>query len=154
MQLKLVLACVGKLGRGPEADLVARYETRLPWPCTLREIPESRAETVDQRRAEEAARLDKAVTGCRRRLVLDERGKSLSSRDLQAVLRRWSEAGETDIAALIGGPDGLDPALVDRADCVLSLGRLTWPHKLVRVMLLEQLYRQWSIAAGHPYHRD
>ena len=87
-------------------------------------------------------------------IALDERGKSLSSRDFADRLGRWRDDGEDEIAFIIGGAGGLDKAILDRASLVLSLGPMTWPHQLARGLLLEQLYRGQQILAGHPYHRD
>jgi 23S rRNA (pseudouridine1915-N3)-methyltransferase len=87
-------------------------------------------------------------------VALDERGVTLSSRDLAARLGGWRDSGRREIAFLIGGADGLGRAALDRAALVLSLGPMTWPHLLVRVMLAEQLYRAVAILQGHPYHRD
>jgi len=87
------------------------------------------------------------------RLALDERGRMMSSPDFAQALARWRDGGRSDLAILIGGADGLDPALRDRADALLSFGPMVWPHMLVRVMIAEQLYRAASILAGAPYHR-
>lgn len=86
-------------------------------------------------------------------VVLDERGHELASRELSARLSEWQAAGN-DLRFVIGGPDGVSPALMERADFCWSLSRLTLPHGLVRVMLAEQLYRAWAIVTGHPYHRE
>jgi 23S rRNA (pseudouridine1915-N3)-methyltransferase len=85
--------------------------------------------------------------------ALDERGRELNSPAFAALLRRTADAGAGDLAFAIGGANGLDPAFRDRADHVISLGRMVWPHLLARVMLAEQLYRAASILAGTPYHR-
>jgi 23S rRNA (pseudouridine1915-N3)-methyltransferase len=85
---------------------------------------------------------------------LDIRGDQIASRDLAARLQRWQDDGVSDVAFLIGGADGLDPALREEAALRLSFGRATWPHQLVRAMLLEQIFRAQSILSGHPYHRD
>lgn len=153
LRFAITIAAVGKLGRGPEADLAARYTKRLPWSCSIAELPESRAGSADRRKVEEAVRLLKAVDGCDRVLALDERGADHSSEEWQTRLQGYAEDGAGRLGWIIGGPDGLDPDLLDRVDAVLCFGRATWPHKLVRVMLLEQLYRQWTLATGHPYHR-
>lgn len=87
-------------------------------------------------------------------VALDERGQSWSSRDLAERLAAWRDRGVATLAFAIGGADGLGPSVIERADAVLSLGAMTWPHLLVRSLLLEQLYRAQQISAGHPYHRD
>jgi 23S rRNA (pseudouridine1915-N3)-methyltransferase len=89
-----------------------------------------------------------------RLVALDERGAAWSSRDLAERLGGWRDGGVATLAFAIGGADGLAPAVVERADAVLSLGAMTWPHLLARCLLLEQLYRAQQILAGHPYHRD
>jgi 23S rRNA (pseudouridine1915-N3)-methyltransferase len=89
-----------------------------------------------------------------RLVALDERGQAWSSRELAVRLGVWRDQGVAAIGFAIGGADGLDRAVIERADAVLSLGAMTWPHLLVRSLLLEQLYRAQQILAGHPYHRD
>jgi 23S rRNA (pseudouridine1915-N3)-methyltransferase len=87
-------------------------------------------------------------------VALDERGEGWSSRGIADRIVAWRDRGTSELAFAIGGADGLDAAVLDRAAAVLSLGPMTWPHLLVRSMLLEQLYRAQQIIAGHPYHRD
>ena len=94
-----------------------------------------------------------AVPQGARLVALDERGKNLDSPAFAALMGRWQDDGLGDLAFAIGGPDGLSPAVLERADLTLSLGPMTWPHLLVRVLLVEQLYRAQSILDGHPYHR-
>jgi 23S rRNA (pseudouridine1915-N3)-methyltransferase len=89
-----------------------------------------------------------------RLVALDERGAAWSSRELAERLDGWRDGGTAALAFAIGGTDGLGAAILDRADTVMSLGAMTWPHLLVRSLLLEQLYRAQQIRAGHPYHRD
>ena len=101
----------------------------------------------------EAARIEAAVPRGARRIVLDERGARLSTHQLAQRLRVWREDGR-DAAILIGGPDGLDATLKASADETLRLSDLTLPHALVRVLLVEALYRAWSLHQGHPYHRE
>jgi len=103
--------------------------------------------------AREAQRIREALPDGARLVVLDERGTDLDSAGLWARLAAWQRAG-SPIALVIGGPDGIDPALKAQADESLRLSSLTLPHALVRVLLAEQLYRAWSIGAGHPYHRE
>ena len=103
--------------------------------------------------AAEAARLEAAVPRGARRVVLDERGTRVTTVELAARLRAWRDEGG-DVALLIGGPDGLDPALRATAHETLRLSDLTLPHAFVRVLLAEALYRAWSLLQGHPYHRE
>jgi 23S rRNA (pseudouridine1915-N3)-methyltransferase len=157
--VKLAVVAVGRLKDGPERDLVTRYRERLEalgrahgiTRIELVEIPESRARREDDRRAEEADAI-RRKTGTATLVVLDERAPSCTSEAFAGHLRSWRDANES-IALVIGGPDGLDPALRDGARLPLSFGALTLPHQLVRVLAVEQLYRALTIVAGHPYHR-
>ncbi|MFC3228307.1 23S rRNA (pseudouridine(1915)-N(3))-methyltransferase RlmH [Marinibaculum pumilum] len=155
--MRLLIAAIGrargKSRDGPEARLLAEYLKRLPWQVSLTELPQSRAATADQRKAEEAAALQRAVPAGHRRIVLDERGEDLGSAAIAAWLDRQRQDGGAAVAVLIGGPDGLEPGLAARADLRLAFGRQTWPHMLVRAMLAEQLYRAYTILENHPYHR-
>lgn len=147
--------------QGPERQLVARYLERAaasgkPLALTgfeVAESPESRGQTVRDRRTDEAralrAALPEGIT-----VALDEHGKTLGSEAFAQQLARWRDDGRPAVGFLIGGPDGLDATLVRDADLALSFSPLTWPHQLVRIMLAEQLYRATTILAGHPYHRE
>ena len=99
------------------------------------------------------ARIEAALPARCRRLILDERGEDLTTKALARRLERWQEGGE-DVALIIGGPDGLDPALKSTAHETMRLSSLTLPHAMVRVMLAEALYRAWSLSRNHPYHRE
>jgi len=121
-------------------------------PVALREVEDKRAGTG--RMAREADLLLNALPKGAAVVALDERGKSLSSIDFAHRIAAWRDDGMGDIAFLIGGADGLDESVRRRADLVLSLGPMTWPHLMVRAMLAEQLYRTQQILAGHPYHRE
>lgn len=131
----------GKIGRSPEADLTNRYLKRIAWPTKVTELPDRGGQVPDA-----AAN---AIT-----VLLDERGKSLSSMDFAKKLEGWRNTGRREIRFLIGAADGHDEALRDRADLILSFGPATWPHMLARAMLAEQLFRATSILANHPYHRE
>lgn len=154
--MKLKIAVSGRLRSGPEADLVSDYLARFEktgramglGPITLQEI-----EAKKGGMAAEAPLLEKAVAGCAPICVLDERGKTLTSPRFADLLGRWRDQGQSP-AFIIGGADGIDPALRANADMALSFGSMVWPHMLVRVMLAEQLYRAASILAGTPYHRE
>lgn len=155
--MKLKIAAVGRLRAGPEADLVSDYLDRFEktgrglglGPAVVQEI-----EAKKGGMATEGALLERAVAGCQQVCVLDERGKTLSSRGFADLLAQWRDQGRGDAAIVIGGADGIDPSLRAKADFSLSFGKMVWPHMLVRVMLAEQLYRASSILAGAPYHRD
>jgi 23S rRNA (pseudouridine1915-N3)-methyltransferase len=159
--MKLRILAVGRVRNGPEATLIAEYRKRLHWPLAIDEVEEKRPLSAAELKAREGALLQAAIDraapkgGGRPVLVaLDERGKSLGSRDFAARLKAWEEQGAPEILFLLGGADGLAPELRERADFVLSLGAMTWPHLLARAMLVEQIYRAQQILAGHPYHRD
>ena len=155
--MRLHLCAVGRLRAGPERALVVDYLQRFDrtgrplglGPATEHEVEDRKGGGM----AAEAALLTRAVPAGAALAVLDERGRMLSSPDLAETLARWRDGGRQDAAFVIGGADGVDPALRDRADLVLSFGAMVWPHMLVRVMLAEQLYRAATILAGSPYHR-
>lgn len=130
----------GKIGRSPEAELVARYEQRIAWPLRLSELPDVGGKMPER-------------TAQTRIVLLDERGQNLSSQAFAAMLGRWRDEGVRETRFLIGAADGHDAALRAGADCLIAFGAATWPHLLARAMLAEQLYRATSILAGHPYHR-
>jgi 23S rRNA (pseudouridine1915-N3)-methyltransferase len=130
----------GKIGRGPEADLVDRYLKRIDWPTKITELP-------DRGRDAPPASAN-GVT-----IVLDERGTALASSDLAERLERWRDGGKREARFLIGAADGHDEEQRRSADLLLSFGPATWPHLMVRAMLAEQLFRATSILANHPYHR-
>jgi 23S rRNA (pseudouridine1915-N3)-methyltransferase len=118
------------------------------------EIPESRAFSADERRREEGQKLLARKDGATAIVLLDERGSSIGSEELARAIARLGESSRKNLIFAIGGPDGHDPALRQKAAETIAFGAQTWPHQLVRVMLAEQLYRAASILAGHPYHRD
>lgn len=151
--MRIHVLCVGRARSGPEMALFEAYIRRVPWPVSLREVEEKRPLSAPERRAREALLLRKALPPGTTLVALDEHGRMLGSADFAARLGRWADAGVADLAFLIGGADGLEPALRDQAALVLSLSAMTWPHLLVRALLAEQLYRAHSILTGHPYHR-
>lgn len=143
------------VGRCRDAHLVALwrdYAGRCKPPLGLVEVEDKRGETPDRKSREAQLLLEKVPHGSRL-VALDGRGKTLDSAAFAKTLTAWRDQGVPEIAFLIGGADGLDPKIPEQASLVLSLGALTWPHMLVRVMLAEQLFRAESIASGHPYHR-
>lgn len=159
--MRLLIAAVGKLKQGPERDLAERYAKRatetgraLGWRAVeIVELRESRAQETEKRKLEEAIALANIIPDGSTIVVLEEYGESLDSASLAGKLRGWSDAGQPAVTFIIGGPDGLAASLRDRAKLHLAFGAATWPHQLVRVMLLEQLYRAATILSGHPYHR-
>jgi len=154
--MRIAIAAVGKWKAGPERALFEEYKKRLKWPVTLKEVEERRPLPASQLKSREAELLLDAVpgkAGSRLLIALDERGKTLSSGALAKQIAAWQQRGIGELAFAIGGADGLDDGLRAQAGMLLSLGAMTWPHMLVRVMLIEQLYRAQQILAGHPYHR-
>ena len=131
----------GRIGRGPEAELVDRYVKRLAWPVKLTELPDT------------GGRMP-AVDPGTRIVMLDETGEMLGSRAFADRLEKWRDGGVRETRFLIGAADGFDAAQRAQADLLLSFGRATWPHLLARAMLAEQLWRATSILANHPYHRE
>lgn len=144
--MKLGLIAVGKV-RGAYAELVAEYIKRLVGGLSVREL------AAPNQKAEGAAILA-AIPSKATVVLLDERGKDLSSRELAEKIADWQDRGVGELVFVIGGADGLTDEVRVRGDFTLGLGHKTWPHKMVRVMLVEQLYRAQQINNGHPYHRD
>ncbi len=157
--MRLQILAIGRLKSGPERELVERYRARADAlarslgfaPLTIAELPESRARSAPERVAAEAAALLARSEGTKL-VALDERASSFTSNAFAARLRSWRDAG-SGFSFIIGGPDGLDEVVRERADLLLSFGQLTLPHGIVRVLLAEQIYRALTILAGHPYHR-
>jgi 23S rRNA (pseudouridine1915-N3)-methyltransferase len=139
--LKLHIVARGRIGRGPEADLVARYSKRIVWPFEITELPETGGKVADLMTASKV-------------VALDETGDQLSSTKFARMLEAWRDEGIREARFLIGAADGLTNPERARADHRIGFGSATWPHLLVRGMLAEQLYRATMIIAGHPYHRE
>jgi 23S rRNA (pseudouridine1915-N3)-methyltransferase len=151
--MRLHVVAVGRLKTGPHADLARHYAERLTWPLSIREVEERRKLSPAELTEREGALLLSAVPPGALVVALDEQGTPLTSDGFAQRLQRWRTEGVGDVAFLIGGADGLSAAVRETAALRLSLGAMTWPHLLVRGMLLEQLYRAQQILAGHPYHR-
>lgn len=148
--MRITVSAIGRMRAGALDTLIWDYARRLTWPLALREH-ETRPGRGGPR--EEAALLLGAVPAGAVIVALDERGRDLPSAELATRLGAWRDQGRAEIAFLIGGADGLDETVRARADLLLAFGRATWPHLLVRAMLVEQIYRAQTILAGHPYHR-
>ena len=156
--MRIILAAVGRLCADPEAALVADYIQRaaahgrgLGFKAV--ELIEVEGKPPGDMRAE-AASLLRATPDDARKILLDERGAEWASRQLAGKLARWRDDGVAATTFWIGGADGASQTIKDQADEKLAFGRQTWPHKLVRVMLAEQIYRAITILANTPYHRD
>jgi 23S rRNA (pseudouridine1915-N3)-methyltransferase len=160
--MRLLIAAVGRLKQGPERTLVERYCKRAAAggravgirAVEIVEVRESRARAAETRVNEESIALLTVIPERAAVAVLDARGAPLDSAAFADKLRHWREIERPVAAFVIGGPDGLATTLAGRADLRLSLGALTLPHQLARVILLEQIYRATTILSGHPYHRD
>ena len=159
--MRIIVAAVGRLKRGPERDLAERYRERAVKSgrgiglrsLEVIEIAESRAREAQRRMLEESIALATVIPKDAATVLLDPRGETVDSNAFTKRLSGWNDGGR-DVAFVIGGPDGLAPTLSDEADLRLAFGALTWPHQLVRIMLLEQIYRATTILSGHPYHRE
>ena len=159
--MRLTLGAVGRLKAGPDRELFDRYWDRLAASgrkigisaVRLVELPESRGPTAAERKADEAARLLAAARDASGIIALDETGRAHTSASFAMHLGKLRDSGTSELAFLIGGPDGHGPAVLARASLILNLGTLTLPHGLARIVLAEQLYRASTILAGHPYHR-
>lgn len=156
--MKLHICAMGRLRKGPERTLIDDYLTRFNrtgralslGPCEEHEVDERKATTP----AAQAPLLARAVPDGAHLVVLDERGALLTSPEFARLLTDTRDRAVRDMAFVIGGADGLDPELRARADMVVSLSHMVWPHMLARVMLTEQIYRAATILSGSPYHRD
>ncbi len=155
--MRVHVCAVGRLRAGPEHDLIKDYLTRFD--RTGRGLglgPVNMVEVEDRKaggKAAEAALLSKACPAGSLICTLDERGTVLGSLEFADKLAQWRDQGRGDVAFVIGGADGIDPAFRSKADTSLSFGKMVWPHILARVMLSEQLYRAATILSGSPYHR-
>jgi 23S rRNA (pseudouridine1915-N3)-methyltransferase len=159
--VRLKILSIGKLSKGPEMDLWERYFERAK--PLLRDVGfthldvqvwgESRKPTAQARKAEEALLLLDACKDGSYVFVLDERGVSLRSEAFAQTLQKLAVSGEREAVFIIGGPDGLHDDVLARARVTLSFGAATWPHQMVKMMLMEQIYRALTILSGHPYHR-
>jgi 23S rRNA (pseudouridine1915-N3)-methyltransferase len=150
--MQVIVAAIGRDRAGPTRDLFEDYCRRSPWPIRLVEIAPRSSRPLERRLREEAERLLQAVPPGAVLVALDEAGRQLDSACLARRIACWQDEYGT-LAFAIGGPDGLDRSVLERAEATFAFGRMTWPHRLVRVMLAEQLYRASTILSGHPYHR-
>ncbi|WP_407160738.1 23S rRNA (pseudouridine(1915)-N(3))-methyltransferase RlmH [Bradyrhizobium sp. STM 3557] len=159
--MRVIVVAVGRLKQGPERELAERYRERFDdigrklgfRSIDIHEIPESRARDTATRIAEEAAAITAAIPEKSVLVTLDERGQNIDSAAFAGHLGRWRDESVTNAVFVIGGADGLSPELQRKAKLKVAFGAATWPHQIVRVLLLEQLYRAATILAGHPYHR-
>jgi 23S rRNA (pseudouridine1915-N3)-methyltransferase len=159
--MRIVVAAVGRLKQGPERELAERYRKRASdagrsaglSAVDIVEIKESRAGDAARRMIEESIAIANVIPQHAVTVILDARGESLSSATFAGRLQGWRSEDKPAVVFIIGAADGLAPTLRDQASLAIAFGAATWPHQLVRIMLLEQLYRATTILAGHPYHR-
>lgn len=159
--MRIIVAAVGRLKQGPETELSGRYAKRAAQTgrqlglrdLDIIEIRESRAAEASKRMLEESIALANVIPPQAAVVLLDSRGDNLDSAALAGRLAHWRDMSLPAAVFVVGGPDGLSPSLHQKAELKLAFGAATWPHQLVRVMLLEQLYRAATILSGHPYHR-
>ena len=159
--MRVMIAAVGRMKSGPERELAERYAKRAAQAgrnlglkdFDIVEIRESRADDATRRMLEESIAIANVIPERAVTVILDERGENVSSASFAGHLQAWRANGKPAVVFVIGGADGLAPALRDKANLVIGFGASTWPHQLVRVMVLEQLYRAVTIISGHPYHR-
>ena len=152
--MQYTIVAIGKMRPSVERDLLNNFSERIrPKPSVI-ELEEKRNLSSNELKAREGELLISALPGGAKVIALDEKGKSLSSRELATLLGSWGDEGVRETAFVIGGADGLDASVRKKADLTISLGAMTWPHMMVRGMVAEQIYRAQSILSGHPYHRD
>ncbi len=159
--MRLIVTAVGRLKEGPERELAERYRKRAEQAgrrigfrdVEMLEVRESRAQDASKRMTEEAIALLSVIPEQAALVLLDQRGHNRDSAALAQQLARWRDDGRPAAVFVVGGDHGLSPLLCDKATLRLAFGAVTWPHQLVRVMLLEQIYRAVCILSGHPYHR-
>ena len=156
--MRVHILAVGRLRAGPQKTLIDDYLTRFDRTGRALGLGPARVVEVEDRKGggmpAEAVLLERALPKGAAICVLDERGTVETSPAFASRLGGWRDTGRSDVALVIGGADGIDPAFRNRADHALSFGKMVWPHMLVRVMVAEQLYRAASILAGGPYHRE
>jgi 23S rRNA (pseudouridine1915-N3)-methyltransferase len=159
--MRILILAIGRLKQGSEAELADRYRKRAAQAgrslglreIDIVEIKESRAPDAEKRMLEESIALANLIPEKSVVVILDERGKNLSSAEFTEQLRGWRDGGAGAAVFIIGGADGLAPSLRDKAALKLAFGAPTWPHQIARILLLEQIYRAVTILSGHPYHR-
>jgi 23S rRNA (pseudouridine1915-N3)-methyltransferase len=159
--MRIVIAAIGRLKQGPERELAERYRKRAADAgrsagvnaFDIVEIKESRASDAGRRMIEESIAIANVIPERAITVILDQRGESMSSAAFAGRLQGWRSQDTPAVVFIIGAADGLAPTLREQASLAIAFGAATWPHQLVRIMLLEQLYRAITILAGHPYHR-
>ena len=159
--MRILVVAVGRLKQGPERELAERYRKRAAAAgrsaglsaFDIVEIKESRAGDAARRMLEESIAIANVIPERAVTVILDQRGENMSSASFAGRLQGWRSQDHPAVAFIIGAADGLAPTLREKASLAIAFGAATWPHQLIRIMLLEQLYRAVTILTGHPYHR-
>lgn len=153
--MQIVISAIGRLKKGtPEDILISSYLQKTRWSVVVKEVEEKKALTGVALKEAESHLLQNTVPSGSKIIVLDETGKTPSSREFASLLQGWMDSGVPAVSFLIGGANGHADFLKQQADYKLSFGRMTLPHMLARVVLAEQIYRAKTIIDGHPYHKD
>ena len=149
--MKIRIIAIGRLRDPPFEALIERYRTRCHWPVDIQELnPKGKQTGKDA----EGELLLSQLNKLEQVIALDEHGRNLTSRELASELTRIQDNGISELAIIIGGADGLAQSVRERSTSLWAFGRVTWPHMLTRLLVLEQVYRASTIIQGHPYHRD
>jgi len=151
--MNITILAVGRMKKGPEKNLWDFYARRLRWSLILKEVEVKNSFGAEQIKRKEADLLLSKVPKGAFLITMDQKGLALSSVDFANNILDWQDGGINDLAIAIGGSEGLDNVILDKANLSISMGSMTWPHMLARVMLLEQVYRAQCILNGHPYHK-
>ena len=151
--MRIQFVAVGRMKNGPERALFEHYANRLTFPFAVREVEEKRKLSAPELKIREGELLLAELPEDAIVVALDQKGTALPSAIFAQKVRGWRDTGVKTLAFVVGGADGLDHPVIQRANLLLSLGPLTWPHMLVRALLAEQVYRAQCIISGHPYHR-
>lgn len=152
--MNILIIAVGRMKKSPENDLLDIYLKRCPWNVKVIEVEEKRPLKGAERMAREGDLLINAIPSGATVIALDEWGKEMRSQDFAYKIQNLQDHAIVNLVFLIGGAEGYDQKVKQRADSLLSFGIMTWPHMMVRTMLSEQLYRASTILQGHPYHKD
>lgn len=159
--MRIMICAVGRLKRAPEAELCSDYLKRAEklgrqvgiTKADIIEVAEAQDAQPAARKIQEAAALDAKISSGALIVCLDEHGENIDSKEFSNLIKRAADDGTSELVFVLGGPDGLAPELLGRAAKTLCFGRMTWPHRIARVMLLEQIYRAVTLMVNHPYHR-
>lgn len=159
--MKLKVISIGQLKNNPILEIQRDYESRILnlsksvgiKNLEIKELPISKKSSIKERQKEEAKIISQHIKQDNLNVFLDGKGENINSVDISQIISKSSFDGK-DLVFFIGGPDGFDEKIIKVANKIISFGRVTWPHKLIRIMLLEQLYRGVTILNNHPYHRN